>query len=200
MAPSRPFGSTRAQGVGASAVAFTGRELDRNGVYYYRARYYDPQVARFSSEDPIDLRSGDVNVYAYVKNNPVGFIDPSVLDTQMCTRPLNDVPWSSSLPPHTLLASTQAKKGAGLAPKEGWDVWMDRPGKIEWEEPYNSDGTVKRGYACTTVSRKQCIEDYVMKRLRQDTVVPPNFRVGQYQCDTDATDVINACEREGGGR
>jgi RHS repeat-associated protein len=42
---------------------FTGREYDSTtGLYYYRARYYDPVTARFISEDPIRFRGGDARV------------------------------------------------------------------------------------------------------------------------------------------
>ncbi len=47
-----------------------------NGFYYMRARYYDPQVGRFISEDPIGFDGGDVNLYAYVGNNPIMGVDP----------------------------------------------------------------------------------------------------------------------------
>ena len=47
-----------------------------NGLQYMRARYYDPHVGRFISEDPIGFGGGDVNLYAYVGNNPLLFIDP----------------------------------------------------------------------------------------------------------------------------
>lgn len=47
-----------------------------NGFYYMRARYYDPQAGRFISEDPIGFDGGDVNLYAYVANNSIIFIDP----------------------------------------------------------------------------------------------------------------------------
>jgi len=56
---------------------FTGREWDEEtGLYYYRARYYDPKIGRFITRDPIRFRSGDVNPYRYVGNNPVNWIDP----------------------------------------------------------------------------------------------------------------------------
>jgi RHS repeat-associated protein len=60
---------------------YTGREWDsETGLYYYRARYYDPMAGRFISRDPISFAGGDVNLYGYVQNNPVSFIDPSGLE------------------------------------------------------------------------------------------------------------------------
>jgi RHS repeat-associated protein len=60
--------------------AFTGREWDpETGLYYYRARYYDPRVVRFLSVDPIGL-AGGLNVYSYVGNDPVSRRDPTGLD------------------------------------------------------------------------------------------------------------------------
>ncbi len=56
---------------------YTGREYDEeSGLYYYRARYYDPKIGRFISEDPIGLDGGDVNLFGYVGNSPVNKIDP----------------------------------------------------------------------------------------------------------------------------
>jgi len=46
------------------------------GLYYMRARYYDAETGRFISEDPIGFAGGDLNLYAYVANNPVLFVDP----------------------------------------------------------------------------------------------------------------------------
>lgn len=48
-----------------------------NGLYYMRARYYDPEVGRFISEDPLGFDGGDVNLYVYGGNNPVLYSDPS---------------------------------------------------------------------------------------------------------------------------
>jgi RHS repeat-associated protein len=53
------------------------RESDtETGLYYYHARYYDPALGRFLSEDPIGFAGGQANLYAYVGNDPIDFTDP----------------------------------------------------------------------------------------------------------------------------
>jgi RHS repeat-associated protein len=57
-------------------LRFTGREYDpETRLYFNRARYYDPELARFISEDPIG-QNGGLNQYAYVMNDPVNATDP----------------------------------------------------------------------------------------------------------------------------
>ena len=51
---------------------------EADGLYYMRARYYDAQIGRFISEDPIGF-AGGINLYAYVGGNPVMLVDPSGL-------------------------------------------------------------------------------------------------------------------------
>jgi len=58
---------------------FTGRRFDiETGLYYYRARYYNPYVGRFLQTDPVGYGAG-INWYLYCRNNPVGLVDPSGL-------------------------------------------------------------------------------------------------------------------------
>jgi len=45
-----------------------------NGLYYMRARYYDPEVGRFINKDPIGYLGG-MNLFGYVRNNPVNWVD-----------------------------------------------------------------------------------------------------------------------------
>ncbi len=103
-----PFGNTTVSGeTSDNPFQYTGRENDQpvlsgveGGLYYYRARYYSPELQRFISEDPI-LRPmnsscsgsstppsinwlvpalvkepGNFNSYLYVGNNPINLIDP----------------------------------------------------------------------------------------------------------------------------
>src|SRR6266446_1106170 len=67
-------------GSAATRYTYTGREIDSDtGFMYYRARWYDPQHARFLSEDPIGLLAA-INLYAYVANDSVNSNDPSGLE------------------------------------------------------------------------------------------------------------------------
>jgi RHS repeat-associated protein len=73
----KAFGEDKAgSGTPVSRLKYTGREDDGTGLYQYRARYYDPKVGRFISEDPKKFEAGP-NFYAYVRNNPVNSNDPS---------------------------------------------------------------------------------------------------------------------------
>ena len=79
----KPFGEVATSiGDPGSSIKhlYTGKELDDTGLYYYGARYYDPLIGRFISPDsfvqaPSDPQS--LNRYAYVRNNPLKYIDPT---------------------------------------------------------------------------------------------------------------------------
>lgn len=105
-----PFGRTTVTGVSnTNLLQYTGRENDGTGLYYYRARYYNPQLQRFIAEDPIllplyslasvftaglkacygtlspfisrNVSGGNPpNPYLYVDNKPLVFSDPTGLD------------------------------------------------------------------------------------------------------------------------
>ncbi|MFC1524959.1 RHS repeat-associated core domain-containing protein [Planctomycetota bacterium] len=55
---------------------FTGRRYDpETGLYFYRARYYSAEMGRFVNRDPVGYNDL-FNLYTYVRNNPLYFIDP----------------------------------------------------------------------------------------------------------------------------
>ncbi|MDT8436700.1 MAG: RHS repeat-associated core domain-containing protein [Gemmatimonadota bacterium] len=79
-----PWG--RPQGAALDSVynplRFQAREWDEEtGLYYVRARYYDPDTGRFLSPDPIGLEGG-INPYVFAGNDPVHLRDPSGLSMQ----------------------------------------------------------------------------------------------------------------------
>jgi RHS repeat-associated protein len=70
------FGMVKPQTSFTNSYAYTGREWDKEtGLYYYRARYYDPMEGRFISKDPISFAGGDINLYGYVQGNPLNHTD-----------------------------------------------------------------------------------------------------------------------------
>jgi RHS repeat-associated protein len=69
-----PFGAISITGTTNNSYTYTGRETDGLGLYYNRARYYNPSIGRFLSEDPIGF-AGGINKYAYVGNSPTNWID-----------------------------------------------------------------------------------------------------------------------------
>lgn len=83
---------------------------ETDGLYYMRARYYDAKVGRFISEDPIGFGGGDVNLMAYVGNNPVNFSDPSGLLA---------FPWHFGI---TFVAAMNSGRGFGESLGLAWNA------------------------------------------------------------------------------
>ena len=56
---------------------FTGQHYDpETGLLYYKSRYNSSFFGRFMSRDHLDYVAGDMNLYAYVGDNPTKFVDP----------------------------------------------------------------------------------------------------------------------------
>jgi RHS repeat-associated protein len=61
---------------------YSGKERDEEtGFYYQEARYYAPWLGRWTSCDPTELKDG-VDLYVYVRSNPIGLIDPTGTDSR----------------------------------------------------------------------------------------------------------------------
>jgi len=85
----RPFGADTEPlpGAGTDARRFAGEERDGTGLDYFGARYFSMATARFTSVDPIVSPAALIdpqkwNRYAYARNNPLRFVDPTGMDDE----------------------------------------------------------------------------------------------------------------------
>lgn len=74
----RPFGQADImREVIQNPFRLPGQYYDReSGLHYNYHRYYNPATGRYSTPDPIGLAGMDPNLYDYVRNNPINFMDP----------------------------------------------------------------------------------------------------------------------------
>jgi len=91
---------------------FQGREWSLvTGLYNFRARWYDSNIGRWLSKDPIGLEGG-LNLYVFCENDPVNFIDPwgeasTKIDGNVIRVHLNDVDKWPSRPHGHIMGSRQ---------------------------------------------------------------------------------------------
>jgi RHS repeat-associated protein len=72
-----PFGEQSTE-EGDEDYLFTGKERDVTGLYYYGARYYDPETGTFISRDPMQgslINPQSLNQYSYCQDNPLKYRD-----------------------------------------------------------------------------------------------------------------------------
>jgi len=120
------------EGAIEKSFAYTSREWDEEiDLYYYRAKHYDSVAGRFIQKDPIGLNAGDTNLYRYVFNSPLNFIDPTGLKIDYAGYVLTNYNVTSAL-----YMLNQAIIGAGYSDNSftirvtGGDRYTDSNGDI----------------------------------------------------------------------
>ncbi len=180
-----PFGNTTMTGASTNVQEFTGRENDGTGLYYYRARYYSPQMGRFISEDPMQFRA-DVNFYSYAGNAPTEFIDPQGWDKTIFDGGFMSVPQSLGIGP-PMLVPVAGANGRELynGPRNG--NW----GGLNWGGGWNpAQHGGREGSAAPTDSADRCYQahDYCYDKNCSDG--------GKKSCDRELVKCLRALPQD----
>jgi RHS repeat-associated protein len=153
-----------------------------SGFYYMRARYYDPPVGRFISEDPIGFEGGTVNLYDYAKNNPIMFNDPSGESVRLCQRALSGLPFRFG-PFHHAYINIDGFI-YGFHPESG----LYNNGRVELEPP----GTdIQCGEPLKCVD-EGCVNSKILATYAN----PPNYSFGFFDCRAWAKMILLACHKK----
>jgi RHS repeat-associated protein len=128
------WGETRyTSGTTPTKRQYTGQALAEAGLYYFGARWYDSALSRFSQPDsliPQPSNPLDWDRYAFVRNNPLRYNDPSGHDpfdvigefaTGLVFEFALNMPWSTS-PSNEPLKVNQSESSARLAGRVAGDV------------------------------------------------------------------------------
>ena len=106
------------EGSAGNPYLFTGRRFDpETGFYYYRARYYDLVHGRFIQRDSLRYVDG-INLYEYVRGNPVNALDPSGLKILICNRKVTGGP-AAAVGNHAYFWNTKDNSCCGMSSSSG---------------------------------------------------------------------------------
>jgi RHS repeat-associated protein len=140
---------TASTGALVNPFQYTARESDtETGLYYYRARYYDPSTGRFINEDPIRFEGG-LDFYDYVQNNPPNLTDPSGW-LSVCCRHVKSTLYIAC---HCFIQFSNGDTFGAY--KDGGGLFL--------RNNFPDDHPVRWPSKCHSIPGGQCVEDRVRK-------------------------------------
>jgi len=184
-------------------IRFQGQYLDdETGLHYNRHRYYDPDTARYLTQDPIGL-AGGFNLYRYV-GNPVNLIDPVGLSCKLpnlAKRPLALPAPTASNPwmPNTPMESAPAPAG-GLEVQMAMASGQTRPGGWATQDHIPDVAYVRKNLAVTPqfkpeVSHVQTFHIPEGVQLQHGMVGPQTHGCAAYPGGGTQVQILNYADR-----
>ena len=139
---------TSSSGSLTNPFQYTARESDtETGLYYYRARYYEPGTGRFTSEDPIRFSAG-LNFYTYVRNRSASYVDPSGLLAEVYCERIDSRRGGGFLADAALLLSQAMHCYLRIAcggKDETFEIYGPQPADPKHGEPHINPFNPRRG-------------------------------------------------------
>jgi RHS repeat-associated protein len=115
-------------------ILWQGREYSwKTGLYYFRARWYDPITGRWVSNDPIGI-SGGLNQYVFCGNNPVNFTDPFGLTSEWAFWDPNSAVGRQFVSIGDAFGSTLARPFYPEAARNVWNEAVNNSGQAIMDE------------------------------------------------------------------
>jgi RHS repeat-associated protein len=109
-----PFGAATSSGTSSpNTVQYDGGEEEADGLEFDRARYYQPQTARFISNDPIGFDGSGINLYGFVHDDPTNLRDPLGLFPEKTYNPTETCEKDECSQLHELAEEEGEKVGGG---------------------------------------------------------------------------------------
>jgi RHS repeat-associated protein len=111
----------------ANTYRYSSKEIDpQSGIYYYGYRYYEPNLQRWLNQDPIG-EEGGLNLYGYVRNNPIKWTDPLGLEIRLYANPA----FGNSALTHEFFWSTDENEGVGENGSSGSAIGNGVPSQFD---------------------------------------------------------------------
>jgi RHS repeat-associated protein len=152
------WGELREQtGTLATDFGYTAREFAEAGLWFYRARYYQPGIGRFVSEDAHGFEAG-INFFAYALSNPINAVDPLGYSASTLPKwppPIDPRPWGTFPWPYN-----NPCKSGGI---------NDPDYVLFWDETYANPGVLPRpldqwkgkfSEKCTNLGKELGVDTY----------------------------------------
>jgi len=162
-----PWGELRAvSGPSQTRYGYTGQRAEKGlGLYFYGARWYDPQLSRFLSADSIIPPQQGVQAwdrFAYVNNNPLKYTDPSGHQMTECgPEGCMGIPWHPPFVPMSGLTDPRHDPSADI--HCAYTAWLlvNMPGiNYSTDSPYEDNTSPQSTYASAHLSSNRALSAF----------------------------------------
>lgn len=180
-----PFGLVSynySSGLSSNKYLYNGKELQDDNIgdaklewYDYGARFYDPEIGRFTTQDPMTALHTNYTPYHYVFNNPIAYLDPVGLDSIPAN---NNQSNNNSQSSNTSSSSGTNSQGSSSATNSSGTEPSSDPNTTSTttsedpQNPNNFNGTVKHRLEYKLISEPNLSVTAISEHVAQKGSIP----------------------------